>query len=98
MAKKVKFEIKTFDQSGTLVLNSPAEVTFVNVSQIIGNTVTINQAYTLGTVRDEISGAGTFPSSLVLRTNEGEIDETVYSIQGTNNEFILKAIIKYNEA
>jgi len=95
--KKVKWEVRTYDQSGTIVLNNPAEVRFINVSQIIGNIVTINQDYTLQCTRDFISGVATFPNELILKTNQDEEDTTQYTIQGTNNEFILKVICKYYE-
>jgi len=95
--EKITYEIKTIDQPQTLVLSSPAEVTFINVSQIVGNLLTINSDYTLQCFRDYVSGVATFPFELKLKNNYGEEDKTQYVINGTPNEFILKVIIKYYE-
>jgi len=93
--QKVSYEIRTIDQPQTLVLERPASLHFINVSQIIGNTLTINQDYTLQCYRDFVSGVATFPSELILNNNSNEQDTTVYRISGTPNEFICKIIIKY---
>ena len=93
--QKIKYEFKVIDQPGTLVLEQPAQVKFINVSLVPGNTVTINQVYTLGTAAENISGLAQFPAELDLSNNNAEEDTTNYQINGTPNEFKLIAILKY---
>lgn len=93
--QKVKYEFKVIDQPGTLVLEQPAQVKFINVSLVPANTVTINQIYTLGTAAENIAGTAQYPAELDLWNNDNEEDTTNYQINGTPNEFKLIAILKY---
>ena len=96
MAKqKIKYEFKLIDQPGTLVLEQPAQVKFINVSLLPANTCTINQTYTLGTAKENIAGIAHYPAELDLSNNNDEEDTTTYQINGTPNEFKLIVILKY---
>ena len=96
MAKtKIKYEITKYDRAQILTLESPAEITFINISSIIGAQVVINQNLTLDSVRDTNSGIAINPNSVNMKNNENEEDTTNYQLQFPANEGILLVIAKY---
>jgi hypothetical protein len=79
MKRKVIFETRQVTQSGTLVLNNPAEVTFINQNPTGGNIV-INNTIFLGTSASVIQGLGDYLDRITFRTNLDEIDVTDYQV------------------
>ena len=92
---KVRYEFYTFNQNATLVLEDPAEIQFKNISTIVGATIILNNSFTLNSVKDNNSGIATFPSELILKNNDNEIDVTSYTIINPAGEGVLSVVVKY---
>jgi len=97
---KVKYEFKLYDRNQTIVLNNPSQVQFINISNVPGGLVIINNFLTLNSVRDSITGFGPppNPSQITLNNNTDEEDTTNYTCQFPANEGILLVIAKYYES
>jgi len=93
MKQEVIYEFRQYTQSGTLVLNNPAEVTFINQSPV-GANIIINNTIILSSSAQVIQGVGDYFDRITLRTNLNEIDTTDYSVIIPPNT-ILIVICKY---
>ena len=80
MKQKVIFEVRQVTQSGTLVLNNPAQVTFINQSIGTTNNIIINNTITLAPGFTVVQGLGDYSDRITLNTNENEIDVTDYQV------------------
>jgi len=80
MKTQVIYEFKEVTESQTLVLNNPAEVTFINQG-VGGGIVTINNVIQIQTSGNVIAGIGDFFDRITLKNNGNEIDTTDYNVR-----------------
>ena len=80
MKTEVIYEFKEVTESQTLVLNNPAEVTFINQG-IGGGIVTINNVIQIQTSGNVIAGIGDFFDRVTLKNNVNEVDTTDYNVR-----------------
>lgn len=99
MTKKinVRYEFYTYGSakgSTTLVIDNPAEITFVCVGGL-ADAVIINNNYRLSSTLAFTSGVATHPNTLTLKNNNYEVDKTTYMIRvlGATNQ--CQVIVKY---
>jgi len=94
----VRYEFYTYDSSKgsiNLVIDSPAEVTFICTGSGVADAVIINNAFRLSSTIAYTSGVATNPNSLTLKNNNYEVDKTNYTIRvlGVNSQ--CSVIVKY---
>ena len=94
----VRYEFYTYDSSKgstTLVIDSPAEVTFICTGAGVADAVIINNAFRLSSTIAFTSGVATHPNQLILKNNDYEVDKTIYQIRvlGVNSQ--CSVIVKY---
>ena len=94
----VRYEFYVFDSSKgsqNLVLDSPAEVTFICTGSGVADAVIINNAFRLSSTIAYTSGVATHPNTLNLKNNNYEVDKTNYIIRvlGINSQCTV--IVKY---
>jgi hypothetical protein len=84
---KVRYEFYKYDGTNplqpkqyTLVIGTPAKITFTYLSGFPGDVAIINRNFFLNSVTDTNNGTAQYPSTLVLENNKDEIDVTNYSI------------------
>lgn len=94
MKQEVIYEFKVFTEPATLVLNNPAEITFINQG-LGGGICIINNVIRLSPSNAVVQGIGDYNDRIVLRPNLNEQDTTDYNIrwQGAIGELIV--ICKY---
>jgi hypothetical protein len=80
MKQEVIYDFKEYTESGTLVLNNPAEVTFINQTPG-GGTITINNTILLTTSQNFVQGLGDYFDRITLRPNLNEVDTTDYNVK-----------------
>lgn len=78
--QEIIYEFKEFTESQTLVLNNPAEVTFINQG-VGGGVITINNVINLITSAQVVQGVGDYLDRIVLKPNLNEIDTTDYNVK-----------------
>lgn len=91
--QEVIFEVRQVTQSGTLVLNNPAEVTFINQNPT-GANIIINNTIFLAPSSQVVQGLGDYLDRITFSTNENEIDTTDYQVQIPANTTLI-VICKY---
>jgi len=91
---QIKNEVFTITQNQTLVLNNPAQVTFLN-NGLPGEYVLINNSLIIFPFRDVITGVADAPANFTLQNNSGEIDTTNYQIIFPTGAGNLTVICKY---
>jgi len=80
MKQEVIYEFKEYTETQTLVLNNPAEVTFINQG-VGGGVVTINNVINIQTSANVIAGIGDYFDRITLRPNLNEVDTTDYNVK-----------------
>jgi hypothetical protein len=97
MAEKIRilYEFRTINTNQTLVLDRPAQITFICIG-VAGQGVVINNNFNLITRTESLQAPFKAPFELTLNNNDNEIDVTNYLIRfiGTPS---LQLIIKYFE-
>jgi hypothetical protein len=97
MAQKTRviYEFRTIQTNQVLVLDNPAQITFLCIGTI-GQGVIINENYNLTTRTESLQAPFKAPFELILNNNVNELDVTTYNIRfiGTPT---LNLIIKYYE-
>jgi len=94
MKQEVIYEFKVFTEPATLVLNNPAEITFINQG-LGGGICIINNVIRLSTSADVVQGIGDYNDRITLRPNLNETDTTDYNIRWQGSIGQLVVICKY---
>ena len=82
MKQEVIYEFKEYTENCTLVLNNPAEITFIN-QQVGGGLVIINNTIRLAPSNTVVQGIADYYDRITLKPNLDEIDTTDYNIKFT---------------
>ena len=90
----IKNEVFTITQNQTLVLNNPAQVTFLN-NGLPGEYVLINNSLIIYPFRDVLTGTADAPANFTLQNNGGEVDTTNYQVIFPTGAGNLTVICKY---
>lgn len=77
---EIIYEFKEYTETQTLVLNNPAEITFINQGTI-GGVITINNVLQLSPTVQVISGIADYLDRIILKPNLNEIDTSNYNIK-----------------
>ena len=80
MKQEVIYEFKEYTETQTLVLNNPAEVTFINQG-VGGAVIVINNVINLTPSEQVVQGIGDYQDRIVLRPNINEVDTTDYNVK-----------------
>jgi hypothetical protein len=80
MKQEIIYEFKEYTETQTLVLNNPAEVTFINQG-VGGGIVTINNVINIQPSANVIAGIGDYQDRITLRPNLNETDTTDYNVK-----------------
>ncbi len=80
MKQEVIYDFKVYTESGTLVLNNPAEITFINQNPS-GTTIIINNVIRLAPSSQVFQGLADYSDRITLRPNLNEIDTTDYNVR-----------------
>jgi hypothetical protein len=80
MRQQVIYEFKEYTETQTLVLNNPAEVTFINQG-VGGSVITINNVILIQPSGNVIAGIGDYQDRITLRPNLNETDTTDYNVK-----------------
>lgn len=93
---KIFTEFNIYSTTQTLVLDSPAEIIFINIGGL-ADQVIINNVFTLDSTIATNSGVATNPSYYTMRMNPNEIDISDYHIRfvGRGERPRLMVIVKY---
>lgn len=94
MKQEVIYEFKVFTEPATLVLNNPAEITFINQG-LGGGICIINNVIRLNNSNNVINGIADYYDRITLRPNINEIDTTDYNIRWQGAVGQLVVICKY---
>lgn len=77
---KTRTEFYFFNRNQTIVLEEPAEVTFINVGAS-GDRIVINNNLILDSHQTATSTGSQFPSTFTIKHNPNEVDVTNYTIR-----------------
>ena len=77
---KTRTEFYFFNRNQTIVLDEPAEVTFINVGAL-PDRVVINNNLVLDTTLSTNGGTAQFPNTFTIKHNPNEVDITNYTIR-----------------
>jgi hypothetical protein len=80
MKEEIIYEFKEVTESQTLVLNNPAEVTFINQG-VGGGIVTINNVINIQPSSIVIAGGADYYDRVTLKNNVNEVDTTDYNVK-----------------
>lgn len=89
------FVFEAIKGSQTLVLEKPAEITFINTGGGIADAVIINNNFRLSSTFATNSGVATHPNTLYLKNNNYEIDVTTYTIRVLGATAQCQVVVKY---
>ena len=91
---EIKNEVFTITQNQTLVLNNPAQVTFLNNGKTL-EYVLINNSLIISPFVDVLSGIAKSPANFSIQNNSNEIDSTNYQIVFPTGAGNLTVVCKY---